>query len=92
MIKVSIDSQVMQSVMSGVADQLKSKIDLNLDHVKKLCKEKYGIKTINGVASQNTESVTWNLKDDNSNEVSRGVYFYRFTSNDIVRAGKLVVR
>ena len=49
MIKVSIDSQVMQSVMSGVADQLKSKIDLNMDHVKKLCKEKYGIKTINGI-------------------------------------------
>ncbi len=50
------------------------------------------IKTIHGVTSQNSESVTWNLQDDNGNEVSRGVYFYRFTSSDIVRAGKLVVR
>ncbi len=49
MIKVSIDPQVMQSVMSGVVDKLKSKIDLDLNHVKKLCKKRYGIETINGV-------------------------------------------
>ena len=46
MIKVSIDRQVMQSVMSGVADQIKSKIDLN--RVKKICKKLYGIKSIEG--------------------------------------------
>ena len=46
MIKVSIDRQVMQSVMSGVADQIKSKIDLNC--VKKICKKLYGIKSIEG--------------------------------------------
>jgi hypothetical protein len=36
----------MQSVMSGVADQIKSKIDLN--RVKKICKKLYGIKSIEG--------------------------------------------
>jgi hypothetical protein len=46
MIKVSIDRKVMQSVMSGVADQIKGKIDLN--QVKKLCKKQYGIETIGG--------------------------------------------
>lgn len=50
------------------------------------------IKTMKGVASQNTESVKWNLKDDNGVEVSRGVYFYRFMSNEIEASGKLVVR
>ena len=44
MIKVSIDRQVMQSAMDGVADQIKSKIDLN--YVKKICKKLYGIETI----------------------------------------------
>ncbi len=52
MIKVTIDRQVMQNVMSGVADQLKNKIDLNLNHVKKLCKERYGIDTIVGVENK----------------------------------------
>jgi hypothetical protein len=47
MIKVSIDDKVMQSVMSGVADQMKSKIDLN--QVKKICKKQYGIETIDGI-------------------------------------------
>ena len=47
MIKVSIDRKVMKSVMSGVADQIKNKIDLN--QVKKLCKKQYGIETINGI-------------------------------------------
>jgi hypothetical protein len=36
----------MQSVMSGVADQIKSKIDLN--RVKKICKKLYGIESIEG--------------------------------------------
>ncbi len=44
MIRVSIERQVMQSIMSGVADQIKSKIDLN--RVKKICKKLYGIETI----------------------------------------------
>jgi hypothetical protein len=47
----------MQSVMSGLADQLKSKIDLNLNHVKKLCKERYGIETIEGVEHNNANIV-----------------------------------
>ena len=59
MIKVSIDRQVMQNVMSGVADQLKSKIDLNLNHVKKLCKDRYGIETIVGVENKDANIVVF---------------------------------
>ena len=46
MIKVSIDRQVMQSVMSGVADRIKGKMDLN--RVKKICKKLYGIESLEG--------------------------------------------
>lgn len=59
MIKISIDRQVMQNVMSGVADQLKSKIDLNLNHVRKLCKERYGIDTIVGVETKDANLVVF---------------------------------
>jgi hypothetical protein len=59
MINVSIDRQVMQSIMSRIADQLKSKIDLN--HVKKLCKERYGIETIEGIEHKDGNIVV--LKD-----------------------------
>ena len=49
MIKVPIDRQEMRSIISELADKLKSKIDLNLKHAKKLCRERYGIETINGL-------------------------------------------
>ena len=49
MIKFFIDRQTMQSILSGLVDQVKSKIDLNLNYVKKRCKEKYGIEKIEGV-------------------------------------------
>ena len=55
MIKVSIDRQVMKSVMSGVADQIKSKIDLN--RVKKLCKKLYGIESIEGFEHKDADIV-----------------------------------
>ena len=55
MIKVSIDRQVMQSVMSGVADQIKSKIDLN--RVKKICKKLYGIESIEGFEHNDADIV-----------------------------------
>jgi hypothetical protein len=55
MIKVSIDRQVMHSVMSGVANQIKSKFDLN--HIKKLCKKLYGIETIEGVKHKDANIV-----------------------------------
>jgi hypothetical protein len=55
MIKVSIDRQVMKSVMSGVADQIKIKVDLN--RVKKLCKKLYGIETIEGVEHKDADIV-----------------------------------
>ena len=59
MIKLSIDRQVMQNVMSGVAAQLKNKIDLNLNHVKKICKERYGIETIVGVENKDANIVVF---------------------------------
>ena len=49
MIKVFIDNQTMQSIFSGLVDQVKSKIDFNLNYLKKRCKEKYGIEKIEGV-------------------------------------------
>jgi hypothetical protein len=55
MIKVSIDRQVMKSVMSGVADQIKSKIDLN--RVKKICKKLYGIESIEGFEHKDADIV-----------------------------------
>ena len=55
MIKVSIDRKVMKSVMSGVANQIKNKIDLN--QVKKLCKKQYGIETINGIEHKDANIV-----------------------------------
>ena len=57
MIKVSIDRQVMQSAMNVAADQIKSKIDLNLNYVKKLCKKRYGIETIEGAENKNANIV-----------------------------------
>lgn len=55
MIKVPIDRKVMRSIMSGVADQIKCKIDLN--DVKKLCKKRYGIKKIEGVEHKDAKIV-----------------------------------
>jgi hypothetical protein len=55
MIKISIDRKVMKSVMSGVTNQIKSKIDLN--QVKKLCKKQYGIETINGIEHKDANIV-----------------------------------
>ena len=55
MIKVSIDRQVMKSVMSGVADQIKSKIDLN--RVKRICKKLYGIESIEGFEHKDADIV-----------------------------------
>jgi len=55
MIRVSIDRQVMQSVMSGVADQIKSKIDLN--RVKKICKKLYGIESIEGFENKDADII-----------------------------------
>ena len=49
MIKVFIDHQMMQSILNGLVDQVKSKIDLNMNYLKKRCKEKYGIEKIEGV-------------------------------------------
>ena len=55
MIKLSIDRHVMQSIMGGVADQIKSKIDTK--HVKKICNKRYGIKTIESVKHKDANIV-----------------------------------
>jgi hypothetical protein len=49
MIKVFIDNQTMQGSLSGLVDQVKSKIDFNLKYFKKRCEDKYGIDKIIGV-------------------------------------------
>jgi hypothetical protein len=72
MIKVSIDRQVMQSVLSGVADQLKSKIDMN--QVKKICKKRYGIETINGIEHKNANIVV--IKNQAACKLDFDVRFY----------------
>jgi len=54
-IKISINRQAMQSVMNGVADQIKSKIDLNL--LKEICKKRYGIETIKDFKHKNANIV-----------------------------------
>jgi hypothetical protein len=55
MVKVSIDRKVMQSFMSGVTDQMKSKFDLN--QLKKICKKQYGIATIEAVEHKDAKFV-----------------------------------
>jgi hypothetical protein len=55
MIKISINRQAMQSVMDGVADQIKSKIDLNL--LKEICKKRYKIETIKDFKHKNANIV-----------------------------------
>jgi hypothetical protein len=58
MIKMSMDPKVMKSALSGLVDQLKSKIDLN--YVKTACKEQYGIETIEGVEHKDGDVVVIN--------------------------------
>lgn len=50
------------------------------------------VKTINGVASGNAESVRWSLKDHTGSRVSSGVYCYRFISEAANTTGKIIVR
>jgi hypothetical protein len=50
------------------------------------------IRTLNGVASGNEQTVEWNLRSENDTRVSAGVYLYRFESNNIYTTGKVVVR
>ncbi|MGD8990506.1 MAG: hypothetical protein PVI00_03535 [Desulfobacterales bacterium] len=59
MIKVFIDDQIMQSILSGLFDQVKSKIDLNLNYLKKRCQEKYGIEKIEGVEHKDGNIVVY---------------------------------
>jgi hypothetical protein len=58
MIKISMDPKVMKSALSGLVDQLKSKIDLN--YVKTACKEQYGIETLEGVEHKDGDVVVIN--------------------------------
>ncbi|MGD8963788.1 MAG: hypothetical protein PVH43_14800 [Desulfobacterales bacterium] len=59
MIKVFIDDQIMQRILSGLFDQVKSKIDLNLNYLKKQCKEIYGIEKIEGVEHKDGNIVVY---------------------------------
>ena len=55
MINVSLDSQVMKSVIDNMVKQLASKIDK--DYVQTVCKEQYGIETITGIEHKDGEVV-----------------------------------
>jgi hypothetical protein len=59
MIKVFIDDQIMQRIMRGLFDQVKSKIDLNLNYLKKRCQETYGIESIEGVEQKGGSVVVY---------------------------------
>ncbi|UCG29222.1 MAG: Omp28-related outer membrane protein [candidate division WOR-3 bacterium] len=50
------------------------------------------IRTLNGTASGNEQTVEWNLRNDNDTRVSAGVYLYRIESSDIYATGKVIVR
>ena len=55
MINVTIDHQVMKSALNGIVDQLKSKIDR--DYIETVCKEQYGIETIDHVEHKDGDVV-----------------------------------
>lgn len=50
------------------------------------------VRTLNGVASGNLESIKWDRRDDKGGVVDAGVYFYRFESRTIKTSGKIVVK
>ena len=59
MINVSLDSQVMKSVMNDMVKQLATKIDTN--YVQTVCKEHYGIESISGIEHKGGDVVV--IKD-----------------------------
>ena len=59
MINVSLDSQVMKSVMNDMVKQLATKIDTN--YVQTVCKEQYGIESISGIEHKGGDVVV--IKD-----------------------------
>jgi hypothetical protein len=59
MINVSLDPQVMKSVINDMVKQLASKIDK--DYVQTVCKEQYGIETITGIEHKDGDVVV--IKD-----------------------------
>jgi hypothetical protein len=50
------------------------------------------IKTITGITSSGKEEVSCNLNRDCDTTISSGVYFYRFSSQDISSTGKIVLK
>ena len=59
MINVSLDSQIMKSVMNDIIKQLATKIDTN--YVQTVCKEHYGIESISGIEHKGGDVVV--IKD-----------------------------
>jgi len=59
MINVSLDSQVIKSVMNDMVKQLATKIDTN--YVQTVCKEQYGIESISGIEQKGGDVVV--IKD-----------------------------
>jgi hypothetical protein len=85
MIKVFIDHQMMQSILNGLVDQVKNKIDLNMNYIKKRCKEKYGIEKIEGV-----EHKDGNIVVHNDQIACKLTYEVRFPMSVLVTAKKKI--
>ncbi|UCG92790.1 MAG: T9SS type A sorting domain-containing protein [candidate division WOR-3 bacterium] len=50
------------------------------------------VKTLSGISSGRQEVIAWDLKDDTGTQLGAGVYLFRFESNEVNTAGKIVVR
>ena len=46
---------------------------------------------INGFLTAGEHSIIWNSKDNNGNEVSSGIYFYRLQSDNIIKVRKAIL-
>ena len=48
-------------------------------------------KLVKSLALRNTNSLVWDLKDENGMKVSPGIYYYRLISDEIYEAGKIII-
>jgi len=71
MINVSIDPQDMKKAVRGLINQLATKIDK--DYMQAVCKERYGIETINGIEHKDGDVVV--IKDEVACKVDFEVRF-----------------
>ncbi|MEO0206816.1 MAG: Omp28-related outer membrane protein [candidate division WOR-3 bacterium] len=49
------------------------------------------VRVIRGIASNGTETITWDRNNGSGRKLSSGVYFYKFQSNDYQTGGKIIL-